>query len=217
MKKILIILTIITISFSCKKEIVNGTFTIKGHLYNDCDKIAIKNYPLLLRNYYFENNYPKYVTLATDTTDANGYFEFTYTNPVAGINIYISDDGGVNPGFINNIPIQNIDSLNVYGNPTCNVNVKLNVQKAYTSNDILEINDLTGGNKPNKKIAGPFTGSTLYTVPKYALLNAYYFDATHPIVDSSVYVGYNLNNTGWKVKRFVPLPCASVDVVIDIK
>ena len=155
--------------------------------------------------------------MATDTTDTNGYFEFTYSNPVYGGDIYISDDGGVYSGFISNIPIKNIDSLNVFGNPTYNLNVKLNAQKAYTSSDTLEINDLTDGNKPNKKIAGPFTSGLLYNAPKVVSLNVRYYDSSYPMSGFSSQIGYNFNKSGWQVKKFLSLPCSSTDVVVDIQ
>ena len=49
MKKILILFAIIVICFGCKKKVIEGTYTIKGRLYSDCSKGAVKNFPLKLR------------------------------------------------------------------------------------------------------------------------------------------------------------------------
>ena len=210
MKKILIILTIITISFSCKKKVINGTYTVKGYLYRDCSKAIVKNYPLALMNRYYENNYPKYVTLATCTTDAAGYFEFTYSNPADG-NIYINEAGTPYPGYINNLPIQNIDSLVVLQMPKATVNVKLQIINSYTTKDTLFIggSNSSGG---SYKI-GPFYNGQLLSPFNYTLQNLEY---NRNYMKSTIM--YTIGMFGNETDSIINvMPCTNDTITITIK
>ena len=96
MKKIKIIIsTLLSVMLlnSCSKTVVNGTFTIKGHLYTDCSKKPVVNKALILEDYWNDGYYKHYTDLSKCTTDSNGYFEFTYSNPPNG-NVYIQTVAG---------------------------------------------------------------------------------------------------------------------------
>ncbi len=79
MKKICLVVLlfgVIIIYNSCNKIFgVNGTYTIRGRFLKDCNGEPIANYAIRL-----EQNgglFSKSRDLAKDTTDANGYYEFT--------------------------------------------------------------------------------------------------------------------------------------------
>ena len=207
MKKQILVIAIIflVLNNSCKKIFSSGnTYTLKGTLYLDCSKKTMANELVELK----DNN----TLLGKATTDANGKFEIGYQSDfLYGHDIYVGGSCA-----LRNVPgAKNIDSLEVYWSPTCILNVKLNVNKGYSSSDTLQINDLITG-VGNIKIAGPFMSGVVYSIPKFEVLNVYYYDDKHPITDSSEYVGYNFNQTVWQGKKFVPIPCKNIDVVIDV-
>lgn len=225
MKQILIIILIVAvgISFSgCKKAFTNpNTYTLKGKVYVDCNKTPIANAIVIYVDNGIEGNgtgiHNGNLEVGRDTTNADGSFEINYKLP-EGVGVLIDPNltvKGVNTLY--GVPdVKNIENLEVYAAPTCFLNVKLNVQKPYTNTDTLLVNNLVTG-IGNLKIAGPFTTGTVYTIPNYHVLKHYYVDTDHPAVDSTKYIGSKLNNLNWQINRFVPLPCQSLDVVIDVK
>lgn len=209
-------------SLSCKKITSNpNTYILKGKVYVDCNKVPVPNAVVIFVDNGIEGNgtgiHNGNLVVGSDTTDANGNFEINYKYP-DGVSVLIESNltvGGVNTLY--GVPDgKNLDNLEVFYNPSCALNIKLNVTKPYTSADTLQVNNLMTG-VGNLKFAGPFTSGNLYSVNNYQVLKQFYYDAENPISDSTKYVGYRLNNNSWQVKNFVPLSCKNIDAVIEIK
>ena len=218
MKKIvnlinLIIITQILLSTTgCHKNIDNGTYTIKGHLYTDCSKTPIANKPLTLELKYYNNNYPVYVDLCKVTTDTSGYFEFKYSSPAGG-QLYIETSAGF--GFytyLDQIPqSKNIDSINIYERPSCSIITSLNVINPYTSNDTLYLNAFDGKYK-NYKIAGHFVSGQILPLCTYNISSVTYNNTS--VTGVTYKIGYNNN---WQTIDTSVMPCNQYNLNIDIK
>ena len=209
MKKILSIIILSITLFSCKKKVIEGTYTIKGHIYNDCSKTPLKNYLISLRNHYYENNRPKYVTCDTTYTDNNGYFEFTFTNPTSGL-LYITGSNGIYPGFINDLPIANIDSLKIMFEARSSLNATLSTNESYSSKDTLYI---TGsGSSINTKIVGPFKSGQILPTFNYSFsANTYKDNFINSILS------YKINVKGiYKTITKNVYPCTNDTVTINL-
>ena len=133
------ILIIISISFftSCKDKI-NGsnTYTIKGQLLNNCSGEVLANTSLMInsKSQLFTQGFSAYTT-----TDANGFFIFSYErNGGTDISIRVTS-GDI---FLEYIPNNsNIDLGLIYYAPTCNFVFKVVVDNPYSVNDTLLISD----------------------------------------------------------------------------
>jgi hypothetical protein len=209
MKNILSIILLSIALVSCKPEVVKGTYTVKGYLYKDCSKTPLKNYSLLLRDNYYENGYPKFVTCATTNTDANGYFEFTYSNPASG-DIYITDVSGIYPGFINALPITNLDSLEVISYITANLLPKISTINNFSKSDTLIIQG--SGSNPNTKIIGPFINGQILENCRYFFSSTSYIDK-YSVREFIYKIG--VNGTRRTIKKNV-YPCTSDTITISL-
>lgn len=91
--------TVSVVCFSaCNKE-KSKTYTIKGHLYQNSDKIPFKNqtfeFQLFRKKKIYETSKNDYVfekVLGVVTTDENGYLEFTYKHSSSGLFIIMETD-----------------------------------------------------------------------------------------------------------------------------
>ena len=218
---IFIIAAIIILTTSCKKWFTDpNIYTIKGKVYVGCNKTPVAN----ARVVYVDNGIVGNGTgtnngnliVGVDTTDSEGNFEIVYKMPEGEGNLIEPNLTVQGVNTLYGVPGQkNIDNIEVYSIPTCNLNVKLNAINPYSNLDTLYINDLLTGSG-NLKIAGPFTTGTLYSVPNFNVRKLYYTDIDNPILDSADYVGYKLNNGDWKLKYFVPLPCSNIDAIVNL-
>lgn len=178
-------LFVVLLFSSCKKKNNEGpTYTISGHLYEDCNMQPVANtfMDILQGGSGF---------LTSTTTDNTGYFKLEFKDLVTDFQkIRIKDAGGYNEIMLD-IPWQtNIDNLLLYKNPTTNIQVSLNVINPHSVNDTLFIKDfktITGFIQ-----SGPFTSGILFTsesiqlpVMTYGENNEYLTWYFHPYPGSS--------------------------------
>jgi len=182
------ILIIISISFftSCKDKI-NGsnTYTIKGQLLNNCSGEVLANTSLMInsKSQLFTQGFSAYTT-----TDANGFFIFSYErNGGTDISIRVTS-GDI---FLEYIPNNsNIDLGLIYYAPTCNFVFKVQVNNPYLSKDSLVIYRLNNNGPGGVHFPTPLTFSdTLLIVNDfYSIITPTYRDLNKV----SVRIGYNL-------------------------
>ena len=108
MNKIIVTLVLILIiATGCSKK-VNGTFTIKGHLYKDCGMQPLTNrYVSLYQSEYGDETSFFVHQMVSGFTDSTGYFELKYNSQYGG-NVFIQN-------YLFDIPKEkNIDNLIIY-------------------------------------------------------------------------------------------------------
>lgn len=145
---------------ACKDDNADPTtYTIAGHIYEDCSMQPKSNFKLLL---YQKGSYDPFTgvttggELATATTDANGYFKFEFKDLKGSENrIQYAAGAGYNDAMINIPTKKSLDNLVVYMNPTTNIQVNLNVINPHTSIDTLLIKDFSS--IEGFKLLGPFS------------------------------------------------------------
>jgi hypothetical protein len=212
MKNILSIILISITLVSCKPEVIQGAFTVKGGVFKDCSKTPIINMPLELKVYYYENNYPKYKTLSSATTDSTGKYSFSFTNPPSG-EIYLAYAGSPYPGYINSIPFQNIDSLFFYTNASAKIKSKLVVTNSYSNTDTLFVYAFNGFYK-NYKLVGPFSSGQLF--PDFSFRNLNVLD--YGVNTQKVGISYKIGtNSKWIDSNINVFPCSQNTINIEIK
>ena len=147
---------------ACKDDNVSPkdtTYTIAGHLYQDCSQQPKSNFHLLLYQKGAYNPFTGVTTggeLAIATTDANGYFKFEYKDLKGSENIIQYAAGaGYNDAMIEIPTKTSIEDLVVYINATTNIQVTMDVVNAHTSMDTLNI--------AGQLISGPFSSGIIYT------------------------------------------------------
>ena len=177
MKKICLVVLlfgVIIINNSCNKIFgVNGTYTIRGRFLKDCNGEPIANYGIRL-----EQNgglFSKSRDLAKDTTDANGYYEFTNIPINNKENLEVLHDikwdqvtnwGGTR-GSLGNIKDGDVITWNFYGSYQINVLLKLDIDaSSFNPNDTLYI----GRDKDNFKILYPIPTKSILTFNRNILV-----------------------------------------------
>ena len=204
-KNRLILLFVLFLFNACIKD--TKVYTIKGILSQNCNHTPIAGEALELWQQREVGN--QKATLATTTTDGNGYFTFSYKVDNDNYPLTIRNAGGYT--YMERIPQrQNLQNLVVYQAPTTSIKLSLNVQNAYTSSDTLYITDFRIYTTEKLKIAGPFTSGELYTAPTFDLLNQYYDPTT-------LTLGYKINNGSWILKDFGFKACEAKEIAVDIQ
>ena len=162
---------------SCVKTLTklpedNTYYTIEGHLFYDCDKEPVKGLTLRLIQNTVRNLFSNEDGLLdTCVTDSNGYYKFVF-----------KDKGGTEllmrykAGWGYNTLIQDIPDqicfldLNLYKQPSINLEVSLNVINPYSEKDTLVVNDFKSID--GFKTTGPFKSGLLFRSENVGLLES---------------------------------------------
>jgi len=199
------ILIIISISlFTSCKDKINGsnTYTIKGQLLNNCSGEVLANTSLMInsKSQLFTQGFSAYTT-----TDANGFFTFSYErNGGTDISIRVTS-GDI---FLEYIPNNsNIDLGLIYYAPTCNFVFKVVVDSAYSNTDTFLISNFNYNSPQPRpyihKIAGPFKDTILPPVFNYSQLQYRNYNNLGKIevnTDYEIWKGPILSSSGVKIK-----------------
>ena len=211
--KWLLILSCITLMYSCKKEKEPRIVTVKGKIRYNCNDTANYASKLTLIQYtgYLFDDKSIYET----TTESDGSFTIEY--PLDnGAEFFLKIDGVETYG---NIPKKDIDfgTINMYG--YINYKLNLNVTNSYTQNDTLLVGDLNyyGPNSTGNqwlKIPGPFVSGTIDTVVNSLFI---YYPITYGLPANANFT-YQLPNGTWKKMKFEPTLCSDdyQTITIDV-
>ena len=187
MKNLYIIVSIIFIAVSCKKDSPK-LYTIKGQLLNCSNGITVPTFTNTTIDLFQLNNGSnnKSKVIASTTTDNQGNFTFSYYTNNKYDKLIIRTSSGF--GFfkiMEGIPLKAIDNLKVIL-PAYNLVVGLNVSKAYTSSDTLFYGKPVIAN--DFKLAGPFSTGRLFKSTNILFLNTLSYS------DNEQFVSYRINN-----------------------
>jgi hypothetical protein len=158
----LILLITAFVNFTCiKDKYRNRSFTISGHIYNDCSMSPDAFAPLELYQLSAGaiTNQPG-GTVATDTSDANGYFKFTYTpKNTRQLSIMTPAGFGYN-SYLENLPVAtNLENLEIIRDGITPVALSLNVIDPHSAGDTLFIQESYFN--PFRKIPAPVSPGTI--------------------------------------------------------
>ena len=162
MKNLLYLLLLISFLVSCKKEKQeNDPITISGRIVGDCSMTPLANSPMKLLISESQAFTGSDVSIYDFTSDANGYFTYTLTNPP---DVFISElrfGGTTIKGVVGNSSKGLGDLIAA---PTANFVVKLKINNSYGLGDTLSL-----ANYDNLfqsiKIAAPFKDTVF--LPNY--------------------------------------------------
>lgn len=222
MKNLLYIFLATSLLAGCKKETLeNGPKTISGKIVQDCSMAPIANANIKLLVSESQAFTGSEVSIYDFTSDANGNFSFTVTNPPATFTSELRFGGttikGVLPKSTDN---RNLGEL--IASPTANFVVKLKVNNPYGVGDTLLIFDYALNE--HIKIVAPF-GDRIFQ-PKYnyssiqnrTLTNK---NSTEVQLNHSIYNGTpgtsSFNELSSKFENFIIQGCSgAIDTIVKV-
>jgi hypothetical protein len=207
-----IIVLIIALFFSCKKE---KEVTASGYIYQGCPRQPLKGQKIYFYDYR-SNGFARkiyYQDLAVTTTDENGFFVLNGKTK--------GNEWGVGFGsddlFYKTSATDNISNLDYYIKKSTVLKIVLTVDSAFTSNDTIELNVYDTNNNYIKK-GGPFTnGQTIISNSPNWQSEIHYLNNSE-IKKHLPNVSYKINNGAWKnpsLSNFSECDTATVNLKID--
>jgi hypothetical protein len=189
-------------------------YYMSGHIFNNCyDKEPYRNGPVLIKKTKLSSNTGQ-TTLATDSTDANGYFKIYYTSTSTTATLILKT--GNNSELMDSIPPnENLDDVDVYARVYANIKVSLNVINPHAAGDTLIIGFLNAGGG-EKKIPCPLTSGPIYTGVNWSPINTTSFSGTRDRITHNFRIN-RLNApavTPFKIDKYCQ---DTVYVTVDIK
>ena len=168
MKTLFYILSLALVVASCKKDkpLENESITISGKIVQNCGMTPLANSPMKLLVSVSQAFTGSDVTIYDFTSDANGNFTFTLTNPPTAFTTQLRFGGTIIKGVVGN---SSKDLGTLIASPTANFVVKLKVNNPYSLGDTLAIADFRDMSEMH--ISAPFKDTTLPVIYNYSSLN----------------------------------------------
>lgn len=169
---------------SCERHDLH---TINGYLYENCSMTPVSNdYIELIQGITGGMGPTNGGSLVSGYTDVNGYFELVFDSQ-NNQTIKLMDES---IELILDIPSnKDTKGLIVYRQPTCKIQVSLNVMNTYTETDTLYMTDLNNV-LDVYKVAGPFENGFVYEASNFELLEMGY--DSNPLT-----IRFNINGGIW--------------------
>ena len=207
MKKIKFIALIIIIFTSCIHD--NNYYKVKGRILNSCDGIPFANQEIALKQSSSLSG--RGGVLNTTSTDANGYFTFTYNSSdcIDGENMEINCSGPI----IEYIPTkQNIEIGTIISNPICKIIYRVKINNPYTFNDTLVCHDIAHPSIEGIRVAGPFRDTAFGLFNAYSTSTVNYKTKNESTIEGRWFVK---NGTFYTSLKFVTIQVQNCNTVPD--
>ena len=176
---------------TCKHD--DTYYTVKGRILNSCNGVPFANQEIALKQSSSLSG--RGGVLNTTSTDANGYFTFTYNSSdcIDGENMSINCSGPI----IEYIPTQqNIEIGTFFSYGIANFTISLVTSRPFTSADTLYYtNYVYPLSNPARIKIGPFTNQVLDSIVSFSLGGPFKYGVNYSTLGVRYYVNHsNMNH-----------------------